>query len=277
MLQIWESDGLSQLVDMEAYLRLGIFVVVLLLMAAWEILAPRRQLTQIKSGRWINNLALLVFNSLLLRILFPAATVGFSLYADNEGWGLLHQLEWPTWLSVTIAILVLDLVIYLQHVLFHRVSLLWRLHRIHHMDLDFDFTTGLRFHPIEIILSMLIKFVTIVLLGAPVAAVIIFEIVLNSASMFNHGNIRIPKIADRLIRLLIVTPDMHRVHHSCRRQETDSNYGFNLSVWDRLFRTYRDQPEAGHEVMIIGLENPRRPKQCIPISALLKSPFINYE
>ncbi|MBN1378057.1 MAG: sterol desaturase family protein [Gammaproteobacteria bacterium] len=266
---------MHELIDTPSQLRLTIFLAMLLIMAVWEILAPRRLLTQNKASRWINNLALITLNSIILRILFPTATIGFAMYAAEHEFGLLHKLALPEWLSIVITLVFLDLVIYFQHVIFHKVPLLWRLHRVHHTDLDFDITTGLRFHPLEMILSMLVKFLAILLLGAPSIAVVIFEIVLNSAAIFNHGNIYIPKAIDRMLRLLLVTPDMHRIHHSCRQPETDSNYGFSISLWDRLFGNYRDQPEAGHNKMMIGLQNPRKPELCIPIQALLKTPFIS--
>lgn len=264
----------SELTALEVQLRLGIFAATLLLMAGWEILSPRRMLTQTKTSRWANNLALVALDSAILRILFPTAAVGFAVYAGEHEWGLLGKTALPHWLSIIIALLILDLTIYFQHVAFHKLPLLWRIHRVHHTDLDFDVTTGLRFHPIEIILSMVIKMIVILLIGAPVMAVIVFEITLNATSLFNHGNVFIPKKIDQVLRLLLVTPDMHRVHHSSRREETDSNYGFSLSLWDRIFHTYRDQPKAGHGLMIIGLERPREPEKCIPISALLKTPFI---
>ncbi|MDX1698011.1 MAG: sterol desaturase family protein, partial [Thiohalobacterales bacterium] len=207
------------------------------------------------------------------RLLFPAAAVGVALYAQSRGWGLLNLLDMPAWLAIVIAVVLLDLAIYVQHFTFHAVPLLWRLHRVHHADLDFDVTTGARFHPIEIILSMLIKFGVIILLGAPVLAVVIFEVLLNATSMFNHGNVRIPRALDRLIRLFIVTPDMHRVHHSHRDYETNSNFGFNLSCWDRLFGTYRDQPVDGHTGMVIGIDTWRDPAHCVRLPGLLLLPF----
>lgn len=258
----------------ETAIRLGFFFGIFLLMAVWEILAPRRVLTQPKGLRWLNNIGLVVLNTVLLRLLFPLAAVGIAIHAGSQQWGLLNQVDIPGWLAVPFAVVVLDAAIYMQHLMFHAVPVFWRLHRVHHADLDFDVTTGARFHPIEIVLSMLIKFAVIVLLGPPVLAVVIFEVLLNGTSMFNHANVRIPPGVDRLVRLLIVTPDMHRVHHSHRQHETNSNFGFNLSVWDRLFGTYRDQPQDGHKDMIIGIDTWRDPAHCTRLPGLLSLPFI---
>ncbi|MCZ6531354.1 MAG: sterol desaturase family protein [SAR324 cluster bacterium] len=258
----------------EAPIRLGFFLGILVLMALWELAAPRRALTVSKALRWGNNLALVVCNSLVLRLVFPVAALGVAVRAEASGWGLLHSLPLPGWLAVLLAVLLLDLLIYGQHVLMHKVPVLWRLHRMHHADLDFDVTTGARFHPLEIVLSMVIKMGAVLALGAPPLAVLIFEVLLNVTSMFNHGNVRIPQGADRLLRLLLVTPDMHRVHHSLVRAETDSNYGFNLPWWDRLFGTYRPQPAAGHEGMTIGIAQFREPRE-LWLPRLLTQPFMN--
>ena len=257
----------------EVAIRLGFFFGVFLVMALWEVAAPRRALTQSKGRRWMNNIGLVVLNSVLLRLLFPAAAVGVAVLAQEQQWGLLNRIDSPHWLSIVIAVVVLDAAIYLQHVMFHAVPVLWRLHRVHHADLDFDLTTGARFHPIEIILSMLIKFAVIVLLGPPLAAVVIFEVVLNAMAMFNHGNVRLPLALDRVLRRLFVTPDMHRVHHSHLEHETNSNFGFNLSLWDRLFGTYRDQPQDGHTDMVIGIDTWRDSVHCIRLTGLLMMPF----
>jgi sterol desaturase/sphingolipid hydroxylase (fatty acid hydroxylase superfamily) len=238
-----------------ALIRLCFFVGVLGLMAVWEALVPRRRLRVRKSTRWFSNFGLVVFNSLFLRLLVPVGLTGVALFAQSRGWGLLHLVSLPAWQSVVLAIIVLDLAMYLQHVMFHAVPLLWRLHMVHHADLDFDVSTGLRFHTVEILLSFGFKSVVVVLLGAPATAVLIFEIVLNATSMFNHSNVRLPLGLDRLLRLIVVTPDMHRVHHSVVRRETNSNFGFNLPWWDFLLGTYRDQPEKGHEHMTIGLRH----------------------
>jgi sterol desaturase/sphingolipid hydroxylase (fatty acid hydroxylase superfamily) len=257
----------------EAVIRLGFFFGIFLMMAAWEVVTPRRPLTQSKGMRWLNNIGLVVLNTVLLRVLFPTAAVGVALAAQSQQWGLLNLLDWPVWLEMAVAVIVLDAAIYLQHVMFHAIPVFWRLHRVHHADLDFDVTTGARFHPVEIVLSMLIKFAVIVLLGPPLAAVVIFEVLLNALSMFNHANVRIPLPLDRVLRWLIVTPDMHRVHHSHLEHETNSNFGFNLSLWDRVFGTYRDQPQDGHTGMVIGIDTWRDPAHCIRLPGLLLMPF----
>jgi sterol desaturase/sphingolipid hydroxylase (fatty acid hydroxylase superfamily) len=257
----------------EAGIRLGSFLGIFALMALWEILAPRRTLTQPKTSRWLNNLALVVFNTALLRVVFPVAAVGVAEYAQLSQWGLFNQIQAAPVVAFLASVFVLDAAIYLQHVMFHALPVLWRLHRVHHADLDFDVTTGARFHPIEILLSMLIKFAVIVLLGPPLVAVVIFEVLLNAMSMFNHSNVRMPLALDSMLRLLVVTPDMHRVHHSHLADETNSNFGFNLSLWDRLFGTYRPQPAAGHSGMVIGIDTFRDPARCVKISGLLLMPF----
>lgn len=257
----------------ETALRLTAFLGVFLVMALWEILSPRRALTQPKASRWLNNIALVVLNTLVLRLLFPAAAVGVAVLCETRQWGLFNQVDAPYGLAVVASMLLLDLLIYFQHVMFHAVPAFWRLHRVHHSDLDFDVTTGARFHPIEIILSMLIKFAAIVLLGPPLLAVVLFEIVLNATSMFNHGNVYLPPWLDRRLRWFLVTPDMHRVHHSHLEHETNSNFGFSLSLWDRLFGTYRDQPEDGHAGMVIGIDTWRDPAHCVRLPGLLLQPF----
>ncbi len=245
----------------ELLIRLSFFFGIFAVMAIWEVLAPRRTLTVSKGLRWANNLGLVFFNSFVLRLLFPAAAVGVAALAQERGWGLLNFYETPFTLSVVISVMVMDFVIYLQHVMVHAVPLLWRLHRVHHADLDYDVTTGARFHTLEIILSMLIKFATIIVLGPPVVAVVIFEVVLNATAMFNHGNVGLPAGLDRVLRWFLVTPDMHRVHHSVEDDEANSNFGFSLSWWDRLFGTYRDQPRGGHAGMTIGIHIYRDPRQ----------------
>ena len=258
----------------EVPIRLGFFFGFFAVMALWEVVAPRRRLTQSKGLRWGNNLAIVAFNSFLLRLVFPAAAVGMALFAQQQGWGLLNYYALPYALAVLVSVLALDFFIYLQHVMVHAVPALWRLHRVHHADLDFDVTTGARFHPLEILLSMLIKFAVIILLGPPLLAVILFEIILNATSMFNHSNVRIPVGIDRLLRLLVVTPDMHRVHHSVEDDETNSNFGFNLPWWDRLFGTYRAQPRGGHEAMTIGISTFRDSKWCSWLTGMLAMPFV---
>lgn len=241
------------LTEHETLIRLGCFAGILLLMVLWEELAPRRHLTVQRPLRWFSNLGLVALNSLAVRVLVPLGAVATAMVAQEKGWGMFNNLSVPPWLAVTLSVVALDLVIYLQHVMFHAVPLLWRLHMVHHADLDFDVTTGLRFHTIEILLSMILKMAAVVLLGVPALAVLVFEVLLNATSMFNHGNVRLPGRLDRVLRLLVVTPDMHRVHHSIHRYETNSNFGFNLPWWDYLFGTYRAQPVDGHEGMTIGL------------------------
>ncbi len=258
----------------EKTIRLSFFVGMLLVMAIWEIIAPRRALTVSKAVRWVNNLGLVFFNSFIARIVLPVTAVGVAEIAVENDWGLFNLVDVPIGLAVLASVVIMDFIIYLQHVMVHAVPLLWRLHRVHHADLDYDVTTGARFHTLEIILSMLIKFAVIVLLGPPVVAVIIFEVLLNAMAMFNHGNVGLPKTLDNFLRWFVVTPDMHRVHHSIEDDETNSNFGFNLSWWDRLFGTYRDQPRAGHKNMTIGIHNYTEPKQCSWISGMLVMPFI---
>ncbi len=257
----------------ETTIRLGAFFGIFSVMALWELLAPRRVLTQSKSARWMNNIALVIVNTVVVRIVFPTAAIGVAAYATEQQWGLFNQVNSPAWLAVIVSVVLLDGLIYMQHVMFHAVPAFWRLHRVHHADMDFDVTTGARFHTIEIVLSMLIKFAAILLLGPPLAAVVIFEVLLNATSMFNHSNVRLPLELDRLLRVFIVTPDMHRVHHSHYAHETNSNFGFSLSLWDRLFGTYRAQPDDGHENMVIGIDTFRDSKQCIPLYRLLLMPF----
>ncbi|WP_455365297.1 sterol desaturase family protein [Kaarinaea lacus] len=257
----------------EITIRLGFFFGTFVLMALWEVVAPKRALTVSKAIRWFNNLGIVVLNTILLRLIFPAAAVGVAAFAASQGWGLLNFYQLPFVLAVILSVIAMDLIIYLQHVLVHAVPTLWRLHRVHHADLDYDVTTGARFHPIEIILSMLIKFATIAALGPPVVAVVIFEVILNAMAMFNHGNIDLPKGVDRVLRWLVVTPDMHRVHHSVEDNEANSNYGFNLSIWDRLFGTYIDQPRDGHQGMTIGIHKYRDPKEVDQLPGMLMLPF----
>jgi sterol desaturase/sphingolipid hydroxylase (fatty acid hydroxylase superfamily) len=265
---------LSQFVaKYEVAIRLGCFFGIFGVMAVWEWVAPRRALSVSKAVRWANNLGIVFLNSFIVRLVFPAAGVGMAVFAEAGHWGLLHHYEVPLWAAVGASVVLLDFVIYLQHVMVHAIPVLWRLHRVHHADLDFDVTTGARFHPLEIVLSMLIKFATIVLLGPPVLAVVMFEVLLNATAMFNHGNVALPKSLDRALRWLVVTPDMHRVHHSVEDDETNSNFGFNLPWWDRLFGTYRDQPRAGHAQMTIGIRTHRDQKWCSWLPGMLAMPF----
>ena len=237
----------------EAIIRMGIFAGVFVVMALAELALPRKQRMQPRTTRWFTNLGLVVLDTLALRLLFPVMAVGMADIAATRGWGLFAWTDLPFLLEVGLAAILLDLAIYGQHIASHKIPLLWRVHRVHHADRDIDLTTGIRFHPVEIILSMLYKFAVIIVLGAPALGVFIFEVLLNGSAMFNHANFKLPRPIDRVLRQLFVTPDMHRVHHSVIHRETDSNYGFNLSVWDRLFGTYIDQPEKGHETMTIGL------------------------
>ncbi len=253
---------------------MGAFLGVLALMATWEVLAPRRARCASRARRWTSNLGIVFLNTAVLRIIFPATAVTIAALAGERGWGLLNQHDFPFALAVALSVIALDLAIYLQHVMFHAVPALWRLHRVHHADLDFDVTTGARFHPIEILLSMLIKMAVIVVIGPPAVAVMVFEVLLNASAMFNHANVRLSPAADRLLRLFVVTPGMHRVHHSVEDHETNSNFGFNLSLWDRVFRTYKARPDAGHERMTIGIRDIREPKLVSDLPGMLALPFL---
>lgn len=244
----------------EPQVRLFFLFSILATMAAWEVAAPRRRQEIPRFLRWTNNFGVVVVDTILVRLTFPVVAVGMALLADERGWGLLNIFALPGWLAFLVSLLLLDLAIYLQHVMFHAVPALWRVHRMHHADLAFDVTTGLRFHPIEILLSMALKLAIVVALGPPAVAVLVFEVLLNGTALFNHSNIRIPLGIDRILRLIVVTPDMHRVHHSIHPSETNSNFGFNLPWWDRMLGTYRAQPKEGHEGMTIGIEQFRSPR-----------------
>jgi sterol desaturase/sphingolipid hydroxylase (fatty acid hydroxylase superfamily) len=260
----------------EPQVRLGVFLAVFTLLAIVEALAPRRRLTTSKARRWGRNLALTLLNTLFARgiaALVPVAAVATALLAEKRGFGVLNAVDLPFWGRIVIAIVALDLAIYIQHVLFHAIPALWRLHKVHHADLDFDVTTGARFHPLEIALSMGIKSAAVFCVGAPAVAVIAFEVVLNGTAMFSHSNLRLPVSMDRILRWIVVTPDMHRVHHSVVREEHDANFGFNLPWWDRLLGTYRDQPSAGHECMAIGLAELREPSR-VNLPQILILPFL---
>jgi sterol desaturase/sphingolipid hydroxylase (fatty acid hydroxylase superfamily) len=263
---------MNALLAHEAAIRLAAFAGVLAAVAALEALLPRRRRSFSRARRWPNNLGIVAVDTVVLRLIFPTAAVGAALAAEARGVGLLPWLGLPAPVAVLVAVLLLDLAIYLQHVLFHAVPALWRLHRMHHADLDFDVTTGLRFHPVEILLSMVIKLMVVVALGAPAVAVLIFEVLLNATAMFNHANLRLPAWLDRTLRPVLVTPDMHRVHHSAVPRETDSNFGFNLAVWDRLFGTYRAQPAAGHDAMTIGIAQFRDPGE-LRLDRMLTQPL----
>jgi sterol desaturase/sphingolipid hydroxylase (fatty acid hydroxylase superfamily) len=254
----------------EPWIRLGAFAGVFGVMAAWEVVAPRVRRQRARTQRWPSNLGIVVLNTLIARGLFPVGAVGVAALAERAGWGLLHGA--PTWLAVPVAVVVLDLAIYLQHALFHAVPALWRLHRMHHADVDYDVTTGARFHPIEIVLSMVLKLMVVAAIGAPPVAVLIFEVLLNATAMFNHGDVTLPGAIDRWLRLVVVTPDMHRVHHSTVEAETHSNFGFNLPWWDRLFGTYRVSAAAGPTDLTIGLPGFRDPAEA-RLDRLLTQPF----
>jgi len=251
---------------------MAVFFGILIGMAALEITAPRRRVEIPRLVRWSNNLGLVVLDALLVRFVFPVVAVGLAVIAQKNGWGLLNQFSMPIWIATILAVLALDFAIYLQHVLFHAVPALWRLHRVHHSDLEFDVTTGVRFHPFEILISMAIKLLLVLALGPSAIAVLIFEILLNGTSLFNHSNIRLPSRIDAALRLFIVTPDMHRVHHSILPSETNSNFGFSLPWWDRILGTYLSQPSAGHTDMTIGIEQ-FRTRRDMWLDRLLFQPF----
>jgi len=263
----------DSIIEKEALIRLSIFVTVFSLMALWELLAPCRELSIRKSRRWLNNIGLIVLNSIILRLIFPAAAIGVALYAEVNVIGVFNHFALPIGLELVICVVLMDFMIYWQHLISHFVPVIWRFHRMHHADLDYDLTTGARFHPLEMILSMLFKFLVILLLGAPVLAVFVFEVILNSSAMFNHGNISLPAGLDKWLRWLIVTPDMHRVHHSTIVAEHNSNFGFSLSIWDRLFHTYREAPAHGQQGMEIGLATLRAPGDCVQLPGMLLLPF----
>ncbi len=256
----------------EPEIRLTVFLGVLAGMALWEIAAPRRRRDFPRVIRWTNNLALVIVDTVILRLTFPILAVGLAVMAEDRGWGLFNNLEIPVWAVALVSMLLLDLAIYLQHVMFHAVPALWRLHRMHHADLDFDATTGLRFHPVEIVISMAIKLAVVAALGPPAFAVLLFEVILNATALFNHANINLPAWIDRRLRWVLVTPDMHRVHHSVDPRETNSNYGFNLPWWDRLLGTYVAQPAKGHTEMQIGIEQ-FRTKRDLWIDRMLVQPI----
>jgi len=262
------------LAEHEMAIRLGAFALTFLAVALWELAAPQRALALPRALRWRSNLRIVVLNTLLMRVLLPTTAVGVAAVASAQGWGVLNVWQLPAWAAVLLAVVALDFVVWLQHVMVHAVPALWRLHRVHHADLDYDLTTGARFHPLEIGLSMGIKFAAIVLLGAPVLAVIVFEVLLSSCAMFNHGNIRLPARVDRLLRWFMVTPDMHRVHHSVEDDESNCNFGFNLTWWDRLLGTYREQPRAGQLGMTIGIRDHRDPQEVAHLGGMLRLPFV---
>ncbi len=259
----------------EAAIRLTAFFGIFALMAAWEVVAPCRSRLHGRTVRWSANLGLVVFNTLLVRLIFPFAAVAFATLAAQRGWGLLNNIDLPGGLALVLAVVAMDFAIWAQHVMVHAVPVLWRLHQVHHADPDYDVTTGARFHPLEIILSMLIKFAVIAVLGAPAAAVLLFEVLLNATAMFNHGNVKLPAGVDAPLRLLLVTPDMHRVHHSTDNTEANSNFGFSLSIWDRLFGTYRAAARLPQESMAIGVAGLTGDSRCVSLTGMLVIPFVN--
>ncbi len=258
----------------EATIRLSVFIGVFTLMALLEVFAPRKERVMPRMQRWVTNWSLVVIDSIAVRLLIPTVAVAFAQLASSKGWGVFGWLDWPVWLEIVLAVILLDMLIYWQHVASHHFPLLWRMHKVHHADRDIDVTTGARFHPLEILLSMAYKLLCILLLGPATVAVFLFEVILNASAMFNHSNVRLPLVLDRWVRRFIVTPDMHRVHHSVLVNETNSNYGFFLSVWDRVFNSYIDQPERGHDDMRIGLGE-HQDSRPASLWWSLKAPFFN--
>jgi sterol desaturase/sphingolipid hydroxylase (fatty acid hydroxylase superfamily) len=256
----------------EITMRIGIFAGVFALMAAWEALAPLRQRGVSRSLRWGNNLALVALDSVIVRLVFPVTTVSFAVLAAERDWGLLNLLDLPFWPALIVSLLLLDLIIYLQHRLFHAVPLLWRLHRVHHADIEFDVTTALRFHPLEMLVSMGIKLAAIAAIGAPAEGVLAFEVVLNGAAMFNHANVALPAKIERVLRLVVVTPDMHRIHHSTQIGEMNRNFGFNLAWWDRLLGSYCPRPQLDQSAMPIGLDQ-FRTRRDLRLDRMLLQPW----
>jgi len=261
-------------VQEEGLIRLAAFAIVFAAVALWELAAARRKLLYRRRDRWPHNLGLLLVDAIVLRAVAPGAVIGIALLAENRGWGLLNLVSTPAWISFVVGVVLLDLIIYFQHVMFHAVPTLWRLHRVHHADLDFDVTTGIRFHPIEILISTLIKCAAVAAIGAPAIAVLAFEVLLNATAMFNHANASLPGAVERWVRWFVVTPDMHRVHHSVQYDESSSNFGFNVPWWDRVFGTYRAQPRLGHDAMTIGVDA-FRSAEDLRLDQLLIQPFRN--
>jgi sterol desaturase/sphingolipid hydroxylase (fatty acid hydroxylase superfamily) len=260
---------MSQLIDSENLIRFAVFLAVLLLMMMWELAAPRRARAAPQAIRWFSNLGVSLLDRGVLQF---AVVMGMGVSVKEDGWGLMNWIALPEWVALVSSIVILDLVIYLQHRLFHAVPILWRLHRMHHADIELDVSSGIRFHPGEALVSMLIKVVAVILLAPPVMAIVAFEILLNATSLFNHSNMKLALPLDRVLRWFVVTPDMHRVHHSVRQEELNTNFGFNLPWWDRALGTYRDQPKDGHEKMQIGLEQ-FRSKRDMRLDQMLMQPF----
>lgn len=264
----------NTIINNESSIRLSFFFGIIIIMTTLEYIIPRRKLLISKSTRWFNNITLVFLNTLIIRILFPTAAVGVAIFANNNNIGIFNLIELSIFTTTIFSIILLDLIIYWQHRFFHKIDFLWKFHKVHHSDMDYDLTTGFRFHPIEIIFSMFIKFFFIILLGVPVVAVVCFEVILSTLAIFNHSNISISKKLDTLIRYFIVTPDMHRIHHSIYNKELNSNYGFNISLWDRIFKSYTNTPKDKYEKMTIGLENLQDEKKTVSIFSILKLPFI---
>lgn len=261
------------IIENEVYIRIVFFILTLVIVAFYEYKSPRKKLVLSKIRRWINNISLVILNSLLIKFIFPIAAFGIAIYLESKNFGILYLFDLSYIEKIIISILLLDLIIYWQHRLFHKIDFFWKFHRVHHSDFDFDLTTGVRFHPIEIIFSMSIKIFFIVLLGTPAVAVIIFEIALSSFAIFNHSNIHLPYNIDKILRYFIITPDFHRIHHSIHTNELKSNYGFSLSIWDRIFRSYTKKPKDGYENMTIGLKEYRDQNKIVFILDLIKMPF----
>jgi sterol desaturase/sphingolipid hydroxylase (fatty acid hydroxylase superfamily) len=258
----------------EGTIRIGAFLGVLSALALAELIVPRRPLSASRPKRWLANLSVVMIDTLTVRLLFVVGAMGAANFGAEHGWGLLNRVTWPAGLEILLSVVLLDLSLYIQHVIFHAVPILWRLHMMHHADLDVDVTTGVRFHPLEVALSMIIKVAVVLVTGASPAAVLIFEVLLNASSMFNHSNLRIPAMIEPLLRSIIVTPDMHRIHHSIHAHETNSNFGFNFPWWDRVFRTYRVEPQDSHVEMVLGVEHVRGTK-AVTLTQMLVMPFID--
>jgi len=257
----------------ESLIRISFFITILLLMSYFEYTIPRKKLLLSKFRRWSNNISIVLINSLLLKLIFASSAISISIYTTKEHIGLLNLIEIPFFFSVVLSIILLDLIIYIQHRLFHEINFFWKFHKVHHSDMDYDVTTGFRFHPIEILISMLIKIVSIFILGVPVFAVVVFEVILSSLALFNHSNIKLPKKLDKNLRYLLVTPDIHRIHHSIYNNELNSNYGFNLSLWDRIFKSYTNKPKDNYKKMTIGLKEFNNKTETVSILSILTLPF----
>jgi len=258
--------------EFDSFIRVIAFLGVFVLMASWETMAPRRRMSSVRWKRWVANLSVTVLNTAVIRIVLASGAVGMAIVAKEQGWGILNMLQWSTWIEVTLAVVALDLLIYFQHVTSHAVPALWKFHMVHHADPDYDVTTAVRFHPVEAGLSMVLKIVGVAIIGASPTAVLAFEVILNGMAMVNHANVRIHPSVDNILRWMMVTPDMHRTHHSIVPLESKSNFGFNLPWWDRMFGTYLEHPSQGHERMILGLKHFRSPA-CLTLHNILKLPF----